>query len=84
MVIFSVTRDGFKELEPIILTGKHPLWVGAGVLTEPEILQMRENGIELTNLSYDIDPEDIAGIDCAIDTIAEHHPGQRIWLERCL
>lgn len=81
MVIFVVTRKGFKELEPIIKSGKYPVWVGEGVLTETEIDEVRNMEVDLTNFSYEINPEDDEALDSALSTIAEHHPNQRVWLE---
>ncbi|MFK8012019.1 MAG: hypothetical protein AB8B80_08275 [Marinicellaceae bacterium] len=81
MIIFAVTKEGFRELEPVIKTGKYPLWVGGSVLSESELGRYREMDIDITNFSYEIDPASDEELDDALATIAEHHPKERIWLE---
>ncbi|HMW73570.1 MAG TPA: hypothetical protein PKD17_17210 [Cellvibrionaceae bacterium] len=81
MVIFVVTKDGFRELEVIIKTGFYPVWVGANVLSEHELGRYRNMDLDITNFSYEIDPADSEALTDALATIAEHHPGERVWLE---
>jgi len=81
MIIFLLSKEGFKELENIIHTGKYPVWVGGGVLTDVEISTVREKGVDLTTFSYLINLTDDKAIKEALATIAEHHPGERVWLE---
>lgn len=81
MVIFVATKDGYKELESIILTGKHAVWVGAGVLSENELKEIREGGVHLTNFLYPIDLGNSEVVEEALESISLHHPGERVWLE---
>lgn len=81
MVVFAITREGYLELEPIIKTLNYPLWVGAGVLSNNELAELRGLGLDLTNFSYSIEPSDMEAIRGALADISMHHPGHRIWLE---
>ncbi|TLM73400.1 hypothetical protein ACONUD_16995 [Microbulbifer harenosus] len=81
MVIFVATKEGFKELEEIIRTGKYPVWVGAGVLSKEEMAEVREGGVYLTNFLYPIDLNDAEIVSDALESIALHHPEERVWLE---
>lgn len=81
MVVFVITREGYIELELIIKTFNYPVWVGAGVLSTSELAELRNLGLDLTELSYAIEPNDMETILGALDTIALHHPEQRVWLE---
>lgn len=81
MVIFAVTKEGFRELEPVIKTGKYSVWTGGNVLNESELRSYREMDLDITNFNYEIDPAKDEELDNALATIAEHHPGQRVWLE---
>ena len=81
MIIFVLSKEGFEELESIIHTGKYPVWVGGGVLTDIEISIVREKGVDLTTFSYLINPTDEKAIEEALVIIAEKHPGERVWLE---
>jgi hypothetical protein len=82
MVVLALTRDGFEELRLRMGGVSNPMWVGEGVLYDFEIEKLRAGGGDLSVLSYRIDPSDSAAIEGAIQTIAEHHPGHRIWVER--
>ena len=81
MVIFASSKEGFQELESIIRTGQYSIWVGGNVLTDEEISNYREMGIEITNFNNEIDTGNKNELDNALMTIGEHHPGERIWLE---
>ena len=81
MVIFAGTREGFKELEPIIRSGKYPVWIGAGVLIDDEINEIRNLGVQLTNFLYAIDLGNSEVVKETLESIALHHPNERVWLE---
>ncbi|MBT1065494.1 hypothetical protein KJY73_18045 [Bowmanella sp. Y26] len=81
MIIFAVTKEGFRELEAVIVTGKYPVWIGSNVLSESELASYREMDLDITNFSYEIDPANNEELDDALATIAEHHPNERVWLE---
>jgi phosphoribosylformimino-5-aminoimidazole carboxamide ribonucleotide (ProFAR) isomerase len=81
MIILVVTRNGFDELKSIIDTGKYPVWIGGGVLSETEIETLRKNDVDLTDFNYSIEADSKEDIECALQTISEHHPGERVWLE---
>lgn len=84
MVIFITTRNGYEEIKPLIFSTQYPVWVGAGVLSQQEIDAIRMLGVELTNFSYVINPDNRDHIECALETIGQHHPNQRVWFERIL
>jgi hypothetical protein len=81
MIIFAVTKEGFQELEPVIKTGKYPVWIGGNVLSESELDRYREMDINITSFRYVIDPANDEELDDALVTIEEHHPKERICLE---
>jgi hypothetical protein len=81
MVIFVATREGFKELESIILTGEHAVWIGAEVLADKELDSIRDAGVYVTNFSYVVDLNNQEVVNAALEDIALHHPDERVWLE---
>lgn len=81
MIIFAVTKEGFLELEPVIRTGSYHIWIGNNVLSDSELDSYRKMGVDITNFNYAIAPENKDELDGALETIAEHHPGERVWLE---
>lgn len=81
MVILIATRKGYEELKPIIFSGLYPVWLGAGVLSQEEINSIRTLGIDLTDFNYTINIQDFGEIKGAVETIREHHPSHRVWVE---
>ena len=81
MVIFITTREGFRELESIILTGEYAVWVGAGVLSDEELDSIRDTGVHVTNFLYAVDLKNQEVLDAALENIALHHPNERVWRE---
>ena len=82
MVIFALTRAGYFDVEPLIRSGSHVVWLNADLLDGATIEALRQSGVSVTTFSVPIDPNDIDAIDEAVATIEEHHPGERIWVER--
>jgi hypothetical protein len=84
MVFLALTRSGLEQLVGVIGHTPSPLWVNHGVLTAEELKELREQGIDLTNFTNRIALEDQTAVASAVDTIAEHHPDQSIWVEYAL
>jgi len=81
MVFLALTRSGLEQLVSVIGHTPSPLWVNDGVLAADEREKLRATGVDLTNFTSPIAPEDRSAVAGAVDTIAEHHPGQSIWVE---
>ncbi|GAB1265681.1 hypothetical protein [Aurantivibrio infirmus] len=81
MIIFVVTSEGFKEMEPLIKTGSYSVWLGGGVISREKIEKLRKSKLDISVFSQEIDPANKEQKEESIHTIMEHHPGERIWLE---
>ena len=81
MVYFVLTRAGYDELIAQRGSTPSPLWINDGVLSASELLELREAGVEVTNFTRFIDPQNVNEIEEAIFTVQDHHSGQRIWVE---
>lgn len=81
MVIFILTKEGFNEMEPFIKTGKYPIWLNDGILSQVETDLLISENIEVSYFNCVVDIEDEEALAEAIFTVAEHHPGERIWSE---
>ena len=82
MVIFALTRNGFEEIQSVLGPLETSLWVNGEVLSQGEQARLRQDGIPLAVFTRCIDPSDREAVRDAVDTIAEHHPEERIWVER--
>jgi len=81
MVIFALTKDGYEEIADMIQSAEFSVWVNKGVLTDEEMNNLRRAGVSLTNFTNYIAPTKLNAILEALETIGEHHPGERVWVE---
>lgn len=81
MVIFVLTKEGFEEMEPFINTGKYPVWLSGGVVEQDGIDSLISDNVDISYFDHVVDLEDKEAIAEALCTIAQHHPGERIWSE---
>jgi hypothetical protein len=79
VVFFAISRAGFESYSGLDVGGT-PLWVCAGVLSDLELANLRSERVDVSAFNYALEPSDWAGIDDALQTIREHHPGQTVWL----
>jgi hypothetical protein len=79
MVLFILTREGYEDVRSLVSTSA--VWINRSVLSEAEIAELRSSGVDLSCFTEPIDGLNESEMQYAIDTIAEHHPGQRIWVE---
>jgi hypothetical protein len=78
MVALILTRAGFDDVRHRIDVDRDAIWVGADVLTQTELADLRGSGFNVTVFAHRLDPEHLDG---DIGTVAEHHPGQVLWVE---
>ena len=81
MVYLVLTRAGFEQVRPRMHRGDI-VWTGRSVLSSGEEEALREEGIDLTVFSHDIDQADTGAAAGWTYTVAQHHPKQPIWVER--
>jgi hypothetical protein len=77
MVALILTRAGFEDMRPRI-DARDAVWIGAGVLSAAEVGDLRGAGLNLTVFAHRLDAKHLDG---DIGTVAEHHPGQVLWVE---
>jgi hypothetical protein len=78
MVAVILTRAGFEDMRSRIDRDRDAMWAGADVLSVVEADDLRASGFNLTVFSHRLDPQHLAR---DIGTVAEHHPGQVLWVE---
>ncbi len=81
MAFLVLTRAGLDSL--VEQYGGLPanLWVNEGVLSEQELADIRADGGWVTNFTLSISSTDRSAINTALDTIADHHPGEAVFAE---
>jgi len=81
VVVFVITVQGFEEMKPLINSGKYPVWFSGGIKEQDYIDNCIVEGVDVSYFNYEIELTDNEAIVGAIQTINEHHPGERIWTE---
>ena len=79
MVFLVLTRVGFDELAALLGRAPSPVWVNAGALSAAEVADLRAAGVDLTVFSTGIGLAEVSAH--AAETVREHHPGHRLWVE---
>ncbi len=79
LIFFAISRSGFESYRELG-TIDSPLWVCAGLLSGDELKALRAEGIDVSDFDYTLDAEDWEGIEDALGTIREHHPGHTVWV----
>ncbi len=78
-MFFAISRAAFEDYAVLDVAGS-PLWVCAGVLSEPELATLRAQGVDVSDFNYALEAGDWEGLDGALETIREHHPDHTIWV----
>ena len=79
MVFFAISRSAYESYVNNGITSL-PLWVCDGLLSERELKELRAKGGNVSNFDYFLERGDFAGIQDAVETIREHHPGKTVWV----
>ena len=79
MVFLTLTPAGLSEAI-VLANGQFPVWCTADAITESEFSVLATENV--TRFVYSVSgPNPTMAMADAIETISEHHPGQRIWVE---
>jgi len=79
VIFLATTHEGLLEAVTLAGPTHSPVWCGAGLADATDVDAMRRHGRALTVFAYALDSAD--AIEDALATIAEHHPGERVWIE---
>lgn len=79
MVYLVITREGLQQLLPTLTDETTAVWCSADALTPAEFERLARGNI--TRFDYSIAGADNATVASAVQTIEEHHPGERVWIE---
>ena len=81
MVFFALTRQGYEDLVRMNGRTPSPIWVNAGILSDTELSELRDAGLNVTNFTNPINAKDSEAILDALGTIQDHYSDQNIWVE---
>jgi ABC-type branched-subunit amino acid transport system permease subunit len=79
MVFLAIISVGLKEALRLAANSKTAIWCSSDALSEAEFEALRGN--EITRFNYALNGETSEVLSGAIDSIIEHHPNEKIWVE---
>jgi hypothetical protein len=79
MVFLAITSTGLAEALRVASAENGAVWCSADALSEEEFEAC--GAPDLTRFTFSLQDVDAACLAGALATIAEHHPGQHIWVE---
>lgn len=82
MVFLVLSRQGYDDLIRQLSHAPSPIWVNTDILSDAEMVSIRDTGVNLTNFLFRIDPSSLDEIADAVDTVRQHHPDDTIWVEQ--
>lgn len=80
MVFLAISKEGLAEALRLAGPIGGAVWCGSNAISEEEYRARADNN--LSRFVYPIDGSDAGVMAGAMQTIEEHHPGGRIWIER--
>ena len=79
MVFLAISAKGFAEAVRAASKTGEAVWCGADAVSEEEI--ERAPKVNVSRFVYGLQGENSSLIGDAVGTIAEHHPGETVWVE---
>jgi len=78
MIFLAITQNGLNEVLDLIGSTSQ-IWCGSDAISKAEFEALRSG--TLTRFDYSLKGAKAEVMRGAIETIVEHHPGERIWVE---
>ena len=83
MVFLVLTRAGYEDVKGHLRTAAGTiLWINQDIASPNELSDLRATGVSVTNFTRLLGIDDEAAVNEALFTIKDHHPNNRIWVER--
>ena len=79
MVFLAITPKGLAEALDLAKANAYPVWCGSDAIGEAEYSNRK--GANLSRFIYPLSGQPESIIEGALETIAEHHPDETIWVE---
>lgn len=79
MVFLAITPSGLQEAIARARVAVFPIWCGSDAIVESDYEALE--GVDLSRFEYELSNASREVILGAIETIAEHHPNETIWVE---
>jgi hypothetical protein len=58
------------------------VWVGSDAMSHDDHYRIASEGVNLTRFEYPLSGVDASVVEEAVEMVAQHHPGETIWVQR--
>ncbi|RYE38580.1 MAG: hypothetical protein EOP24_46610 [Hyphomicrobiales bacterium] len=79
MVFLALTTKGLTDALHLVADSGRAIWCGADAISAEEFQSQRLPGV--TRFDYAPGSTNGESVARALDTIAQHHPGETVWVE---
>ncbi|MFZ6741802.1 hypothetical protein ACO0LC_01070 [Undibacterium sp. JH2W] len=79
MVFLALTRNGLDELIALRKTTDIAIWCGSNVLSNAEYAAL--SGMNISRFNYPLKSPGDEAFQGALETMADHHGNEKIWVE---
>lgn len=79
MVFLAISPEGLQRALQLASEANLPIWCGTDAISEPDYAKLA--GRNVSRFVYPLRGASAQALQDAIDTIAEHHPGEPVWVE---
>ncbi|GAB7127270.1 hypothetical protein JCM19000A_17770 [Silvimonas sp. JCM 19000] len=79
MVFLAITPEGLQDVLRLVAVSPGPVWCGADAISEEDFEALTISNV--TRFDYSLADGEWNSLESALSTIAEHHPGERVWVE---
>lgn len=79
MVFLALTPKGLSDALRLKVDAGLAIWCGSAAISAEDFERQKLFG--MTRLNYSPGESERQSIECALDTIEQHHPGETVWVE---
>lgn len=81
MVYLALDPTAALEVIKLAKQSGAAVWIGSDAMSHEEHYRIAAEGVNLTRFAYALSDADSHVIEGALETVAEHHPGESIWVQ---
>jgi hypothetical protein len=82
MVFLAITRSGLNEAMALAESNHTPVWCGSDAISEHDYANLKTHNVSRFN--YPLGNSNADTLAGALETISDHHPNERIWIENAI
>ncbi|KHK51868.1 hypothetical protein PI87_20145 [Ralstonia sp. A12] len=79
MVFLATTSEGLQRALELAGSAGLPIWCGSDAVSDADYSKLA--GRNVSRFAYPLHDASAKTLQDAVDTIAEHHPGESVWVE---